>query len=489
MGILVVMQREDKVQNIGIGLFLVMLVVPFFWLQPYFDDVMRYYYGYISLKNQGRLLTEYYYRFAGGYSKYAIVNLNFFNLLIIIVGLFFVLKKFSSKLLINNIFISVCATIAVLSSPFLLENLSYHVDNIGMMLSFIVAIYASIYSNNINKNDILITSGLIVMSVLFYQASLNVFCASVVVFTLARVIYDENFDAKKIVLNKISSFVLAIVSIVIINKIIMRDDYANNKSEMITLSINGFNKAVSNATNITNLFFSSFNKLQMVLLTILLGLAIVGICYSLIRESLRKDRDWFKSLILIVSLPLLVAFIYFPAVLFVDAVLEPRVFMSFGFVVSGLIIAGGAILKLNKLVATVSLAFSAGILMSSSAYVATAQTMNSNEERLLFRIESDIRYALNDSNMITISFLGRPEASQSEKLGFKAFPIIPRILRRAYGDSWHNPAFVGTNSQTLQYEKLSNKENYLPMLNRPDYTISRDVHGKYLVTFIPTLNK
>lgn len=63
------MLHREKINNFGITLFIILLVMPFLWLQPYYDDAMRFYNNYINFKYQGRLLAEYYYRFDGGYSK------------------------------------------------------------------------------------------------------------------------------------------------------------------------------------------------------------------------------------------------------------------------------------------------------------------------------------------------------------------------------------------------------------------------------------
>lgn len=478
------MLHREKINNFGITLFIILLVMPFLWLQPYYDDAMRFYNNYINFKYQGRLLAEYYYRFAGGYSKSSIVNLNVFNLLVIAVCLYFLLNKFSENIKSNDVLVSLCATIAIISSPFLLENLSYHVDNIGMILSFVFAVYASFFTEKTNVKNITITGMLIVISALFYQASLSVFCASVVVLALSNIINVENFDVKKFIFNKIISFIGAVIAITGINKIIMTDGYANDKSKLVTISFDGFDKLFSNFLKLNNLIFNSLNFIQSLLYLFISIIAIVGIYFNVLNLIKTGSRDWFKVFILIIALPLLILFTYFPTVLFSDAVVEPRVFMSFGFILAGMIIVAGSCVAMNKWVVVASLAFSVSVLMSSSAYVSTAQTMNVREEKILFRIESDIRYALNDNDVIKLSFLGRPELSPIEKSSSQAFPIIPRVLRRAYGDSWHNPAFVGANSQMLQYEELKNEADYLPVLKRPSYTILRSDSGKYLVNFI-----
>ncbi|NHB58086.1 hypothetical protein G9F32_08625 [Acinetobacter sp. 194] len=300
-------QERKKIIILG---FLLALYLPFINLPPYYDDEIRFTYGVIGLFEQGRIIPDLFFRFvtAAQVADVYIFNLVFCALLSLIL---FKLKYFK-----ENYFLF----IVVFSNAFLMENLSYHVDIIGMMMAYIFGIYAAFYENTDLKKMFLISFLLSSFSLICYQSSLNIFATSVVcVGVLDWIHHKKTFRSNLIVR------ILAYVSMIIFSKVILitigiflkwyggdigRLHYVEKRS---TFDLFAFNEQIQ---RYVFLIYDSLNVTQLSIIALL-------ICSFVF---IRKHFYYYFLTLFICGF-----LIFFPYV-FVDAfrLVQPRVLYGFG---------------------------------------------------------------------------------------------------------------------------------------------------------------
>lgn len=351
----------EKYKFFILGFFLLSLYGPFTSLMPYWDDLARFNENYIGLFFQGRIFTELYYRFQDFSSS--ISDVYFFNL-IAIATLSLILFKI--EVIKKDYFIF----ILLFSSPFLLENFSYHVDVIGMMTAYIFSIYAAFYTNDSVYKNLIVTLIIGLLAVFSYQAALNSYLIS----TLVVVIYniDHSKQVKNILKVKITAFVILVIAaklflLLASQYILFRGGTGNTYMEQRSqLNI----AAIPKQTYLFSVFFwSSFNNLQKFLLIMMSAMYSLASMTLIIQKI--KSKEFLTSFLIIVLPLITIIFTLFPYNL-VDNIelIKCRVLFGFGGILALLYVLTKKVIKTN-LVYLIYIAYVLTFLMSVSAYVSS----------------------------------------------------------------------------------------------------------------------
>lgn len=471
-----------NIYNVLIFIFVLALIFPMFWLPPYADDTMRFYWGYIGLTSQGRPVTQIYYQLLCGSENDCIIDTYYLNLLISIAMISFSLFLFFKKNINKFVFVSLSSTVALISSPFLLQNLSFHVDSIGMVSSFCLSLISATILKRMTISNVAISSFILIVATLSYQASINIYISCVALFCMIdNIDYNRPQFNPEYLISKILTFLISIIAIYIVNLIIIKDNYVSNHATLVSIDAVGFERIINSYYRVINMLHNGFNGIQKKLLIVILSSGTIGVIYSAYKSIISKNR--IKAFILILSVLGVVAFLFVPAVLFTNPVIQPRVFMSFGFLLAVSLVASSSI-RFLAFLSTICFGFYAfTVLATSSTYVMAANKQMERQNDTIKQISSDIRYGLNDLSNVKIKFSGTLRKSKAEIMSVKSFPVIGQMLNPFHGGAWDSVGVVSNAHVPISVTNTFNNQSSKVVLKASDYDIYRDGDEVYLVKF------
>ncbi|MHA2940286.1 glucosyltransferase domain-containing protein [Vibrio sp. RC27] len=218
----------------------------------YVDDLIRSVDGnYFEWSSHARPFSEYIYRFIYGENVYDIFPVTLF----LGIGLFiYVLYRFD--ILFNkNKYQIILLPLLMLTSPFLLENVSFHFDILTMLISMSLAIIASSFNlNKINSYYFIFSIAILFSIWSMYQPSIHLYLCFLSINVISRYINNKKFS--KIIIVNIISFLISYILYLIIYKTSITNDYALYHIKLIELDQNGFNTIVRNIDYFTTLIIS-----------------------------------------------------------------------------------------------------------------------------------------------------------------------------------------------------------------------------------------
>lgn len=405
-------------KKIIIFIFLCSLYIPFISLPPYYDDEVRFTTNFIGLLEQGRIIPEFFYKFI---TSKNVADTYIFNLAFSVAISLFLLK-------IEYIKKNYILFIILFSNIFLLGNLSYHVDIIGMMLAYTLGIYAAFYEHKNIKKMILISFLISYLAIISYQAALNIFSTCLIAVTILDFVTKKH-QLKRNFYIRLTHFFFLIISIKItlisINAILKLNNnyqytYINKRSQ---LELSSFDTQLYIALEFIR---TSFNTTQFILLSVFILITLIVI---LLFKTNSKNK-----IILLAAIPISFFLMFFPYIFINEkSLIQPRVIFGFGgFILTTYILSFYFTnnKSIQNFINLTYLIFSIIFLCTASAYVSSYKKSIEIEVQLYQKIDFTINPQSKPINMYRCGKNYQILNSKYIKTNANAFPIINHLLQQ-----------------------------------------------------------
>ncbi len=404
------------------------IIIPYVGSYPYLDDMVRITYNYTGLATQGRFLTEWFYTFMAGGKYTTFPDIYIFNLIFILSGCILT-KKYLDRHATKDSE-SAILLMCIFSSPFILENISYHIDSIGMFSSLYLSIVSAFFkSKSIYKTFITSTIILFIASC-FYQFSINVFICSVAIYSAFIAVKKEanNLQVFKYILIKIVSLAVSLACTLLTMKVNASDGYSDVHATIMSVSDINNGLLIKNIKTISEILSSSFNFYGVVVLSIMMATFFIGLIHSCI--AMGKERNVTALLLLILAPITCLSMIYLPASLFTKPIIQPRIMIAFGFLMCSLLVPLISLNKTHRFVFFAVISLVALNAMNSSAFNVAQRKIIESSVRISDRIYSNIPDSEKDKDgYVSVIFKGSYEHGMEAERNSKYFPILNHILR------------------------------------------------------------
>ncbi|WP_195714707.1 glucosyltransferase domain-containing protein [Escherichia coli] len=454
--------------DIVITITLLCFILQFWNLPAYNDDINRFTNGFIRLSEQGRYFTEWYYSSLFLFNKSTPFNIYTFNLCAIAIFLFIALKSIDNRC---SVYISTGIPITLIAvQPFLVENLSYHIDSIGMLFAMSACIYASAVIRK-NRFITILTSALFIVSAVFsYQSSMSVYCACVILIATAMSLSTNSSDKEVVryVINKIMSLAIAMLVYALISKIHPVSQYITDATKTLEFNDVFFHSLSSNTYKVYQRISGSLNSLQ-------ISLYVISLIYYyvvILLTTLQCKLSAIKMVILTLSPVLSMILLFTPTVFFEKTVIEARILMSFGITSSILLLPslGNKIVKITRNVLAIILLSLA--IMTASAHVSSVNFMYSYTDRMLTSIETNARIYNIHAHPIHVKFSGFDFFPGESSVNRSAFPIIRDLAKLHFGGKW----LIGLFIKYHNYDIIISDDD---IKNKPKFVTSTKEYNMY----------
>ncbi|KAB3446683.1 hypothetical protein F9Z78_14755 [Escherichia coli] len=337
------------------------------------------------------------------------------------------------KTLSDRPFLACLSLAPIITSPFILSNLSYKYDAATMGLSILLSTIPACLSFKKQKTDIAISTILLIMVLCLYQPAINAFIIiSITVFVIECNVKER--DLKSLIAKALSCILSLILYNYIIAKHTIKNHYNTQGSQILGANeiIDGICKNISTF----NIFMHDIMTAPMIAISLTSLVISITFIIIKIKHNNKVSRSTLSSIILIFSIPSIMLMIYGPLLLLKNPVYHPRVLIGFGFALSSLLLISATLLKSFKYSAL--LFFIPYIYMYGlcSAYVNVQEKQKFLEEWVSMDISGDLFY--NKDNVDSLMVFGSPGFAPEAKIVFKKYPIIRRIMRILIngGDRW-----------------------------------------------------
>lgn len=342
----------------------------------------------------------------------------------------------------SSIFAATIISLTLITSPFILENISYKYDAFPMAISILCAIVPFTLNTVKHKIQILLclTSAILILCI--YQATINIY----VIFTILCVLNQfRNGKTRSGLLTTVISSGSLIVSYMIYSLFISPNflvgSYNLRHSEIATSSL-------SDSIDVLLRNYESFGKIISLALTptfyflaiIVALLSIIG----MVRIILTKDDSntierITKSLIVIFSPIIVVIMIPGPMMLLRDPVLSPRVLMAFGATTLFFaVLASWAFIYSKKYQSCIGIIFAVYFIYSLGLSYAYANSLNNQEKyenAIILMMLSDIN-SLDLNGETNIAFKGSVPLSPEGRMASKKYPLINMLIQPTINNQW-----------------------------------------------------
>ncbi|EPN1696546.1 glucosyltransferase domain-containing protein [Cronobacter malonaticus] len=410
-----------------LALSLLAIILPFYNSFPYLDDMVRLTYNYTGLIVQGRYLTEWFYTAMQGMKYTTFPDIYGFNLLFIAVS-FLILKRY---ILDKQEFLNASGLLfilCILSSPFLLENLSYHIDSIGMFSSLMLSIASASIKQSRFDLRVFISTVILFIATCFYQFSLNVYICTVAIISLWQARGSEEKSLLLFILSKVVALFVALVIYMLVMRIYATDTYVDSHATLMTVEELKSGILYSNIVNINNIIESAFSPYYSVFFAVLMMLAAVGMVAMLTR-SIANRR--FVSAACIVTVPVVtILMIYLPAASFSRPIVQPRILIAYGFFIFVMLSMAMQVNALKKAAIGAVVAMFAINIMTASAFNKAQVFAITSTKNAMERIYSATPERYRDSNgELNVTFTNLYNHGMEFERNMKYFPVLEYLVR------------------------------------------------------------
>lgn len=420
-----------KKHSVIYAFFIFAFLIQFLSLPAYDDDLNRFGWNFMKLAYQGRVVTELYYSSLYLFQQSLPVNIYTANLIIIGAAMFFTAKYFYESLQEYNL--PLLTVIIVMIHPFIIENISYHIDSIGMGLALCIAIFSSVFKCRNQVIYYLIPVCLLTLASAMYQSSISVYCAVVVLISTALSLSEKTStkDVIAYIIKKVVIFIFSLLGAFILFKIFVTSPYIQNKSKLIPLTGEFPHKVILNASKVFDVIYNSFNSLQIM---IIIAMMLIY-CISTITYIISKKPAAIKILLVILCPIISTGLLFLPTVLFESTVIMPRIFMSFGASMAILTLTNYNAL-LSKASSLITCIFLSTVIMTASAHVSSVKYVYGYMNRILTSIDYNARIDNQKTSLIKIKFLNRVKYPGEALTNSNAFPIVDKINKINFAWEW-----------------------------------------------------
>lgn len=453
--------------------------LPFFYMPPFVDDVARYSYGYIGLASQGRFLTELYYILLNSSGKLISPDVYQLNLVVSFVIMIVACNYFAESVF-GKQWIAKTITICVLiCSPFYIENMSYHIDVIGMSASFSLAMLAAVRYEH--KFNFIFRLLLLTAASFFYQTSFAVFVCLVILQSLNNLLNSKTQkENMRYVLSSVVIFVVTFAIVQTTTTLLSTDVYVDNHTTIVHLNRDGISEFLSNINYIFSLL-TSLSTTQLAVVSVLVVISY-AVCLWQAVKSFTSGR-YLDSLLFAVSLPISFLLLFIPYAMFSNAIISSRVLMSFP---AFLMVALTPLLKIkdSKVRYAVYLITAFYLFISvamASIYVNAFKYEPEYKIRKLESVIASIDSMDKRSGLVKIDIRNEPNLPHYLKQIYLDYPILKNIVKFNLTSKWFMNAYFWYSGMNAEIAKSDGKNVELIEDGR-NYKLQKD-SGIYIVTF------
>ncbi|AYO37456.1 glucosyltransferase domain-containing protein [Serratia sp. P2ACOL2] len=287
----------------------------------YRDDLDRAITGQYGWRGLGRPMADILMKILSASGHY---NLDLFPYTMIMSCLFIgasslLLKKHLTRMDVQH---PVFVAAFLIFNPYMLQNIAYRYDSLGMALAFFLSVLAYTYSNTnqIREVAVKIVSG--VLALTLYQPCANIFigllAADVFIFGLKN--HLEIHHVTKLVARKACEF----ISFYIIYMLLFSTK-SNSRSELITPDTDGYRTLVSTVKSLYEIVASYFHG-PVYIYFLIPTLFLIAL---LIKKSIKNNNLISTSTLAIISTFIFLTSLLGPTIFLRDSPVFPRTLISF----------------------------------------------------------------------------------------------------------------------------------------------------------------
>ncbi|HFN3851164.1 glucosyltransferase domain-containing protein [Escherichia coli] len=397
----------------------------------YVDDIGRATHGYLSWDDNGRPLTSLIMKLITTNSS--MIDVSPLPQLLGIILFCAAIHLFANRVGIDNEFDRVLIVAATVSTPIILENLSYRFDTLTMMLSAICFMIAPVLSFKIKPYDYVVKIALVVSGLSMYQVNISFYVIASLCIFISIQNHKPDTAIKNAIINAVCLVAGYIIYSLIIVKIYVTGAYSLEHSKIIELS--DINRAYDTILYYIKMIGLYYNGFELYCLIALMLIAFIPLLCNFKVIALSRFH-LACGITCLAAIPLALASVLIPISLLKYPVLHPRVLMPFSgfiFFLSFLALADNVLLKKASRVLLVAIIFPAYVF--SFIYGNALSTQTKYEEIITSSIYSDlgkIDYKANDS----LFFSGKPLKSPVVLRTEKEKPFISELLYPTYKPKW-----------------------------------------------------
>lgn len=406
---------------------LMALIFPFYNAFPYLDDMVRLTYNYTGLIVQGRYLTEWFYTGMQGMNYTTFPDIYGFNLAFIVLC-FVVVKRYVLDKHQDIRDYSLLFILCIFSSPFILENISYHIDSIGMFSSLTISIAAACANNKRFALRIAVSASLLFIATCFYQFSLNVYISTVAIIFLIKTEKTEDKDLLLYVSSKIIAMLACLVVYILIMKVYATDTYVDSHATIMSLEQIKSGILARNIGNVNSIIGSAFSPYYSIAFLILSLSSVVGIAYAALKNI--RAGKFFSASCFVLCPAACLAMIYLPASVFSSPIIQPRILIAYGFFIFSLLVPSLSLSAIKKpAIIAVAILFSINV-MTSSAFNKSQSFVINSTRTAMDKIYNEAPTAFRDNNgEIKVSLSGVYNHGMEFERNRKYFPVLDYLVR------------------------------------------------------------
>ncbi|MER1974596.1 glucosyltransferase domain-containing protein [Pseudocitrobacter faecalis] len=327
--------------SISCVLLLVYMGMVFSTGKPYTDDLARIMLNYLRWSEDGRPLADlvvFLLSFGGRIIDIAPMS-QVLSILVCALSCLIIADNSSDGLNLKNLI----ATSILFTTPFFIQNASYHFDVITISLAILFAVIPLAFVNKGVITASIVFFSCSVASLSLYQPAIGVLYA----YVLCRAISDDGINIKSALFGLFSSAIGIIFYAAIVAPAFLSGSYSASMSRRLPLNADGMSGFISNV----NSYVSSLSLLfDGVYLYVFLAVFSILLCWISVRVfSFKISRLVVSSTALVAVVSSVIMFMIYK-----DAATYPRVMISVGAVISAIFIAtasNGSLLRYPSVVA------------------------------------------------------------------------------------------------------------------------------------------
>lgn len=366
----------------------------------------------------------------------------------------------------------------LLTSPFMLENLSYRWDSLPMSISIISVIIPFIFISNSKKFIFSSILG-ILTCILIYQASLVIYGLLIICLIIS---YCINKTIKEIIYILKTSFISLIIAM-LIYKIIVLLFNINFSNRELTI-FQSTTPLIFLKNNIENSYFlvkDAFNKPLKILFLMIFLVFII----SLIKFIFVPKNKSYKvaSLLLLLIIPFVIIFIL---IIQQNTWFVPRVLIGFPFLIYSLF------LFINFFSEKVCSYLSIGALLISLPLMATYSNSLKNQDNFNNFLMQSISSKVDIINNKKIIIEGIEPWCPEVKIPIHNFPILTRLIPRYTHSNFWSSRLIARKTYSEEFSPLINDYEYqeiikikktIPITTKTNFYYIREDQSNIIVDF------
>lgn len=393
---------------------------------PYYDDIGRSVYGYFSWGIDGRPLSDLAFALLnmGGPATNIAPFPQILGILILTSICYLLHLKLNPEhkmgwLIFTPIFLS----------PFFVQNLAFQFDSLTMALSVAFACIPILVVGKGWLKLFLCAFICVVIALCFYQAALSAFIAVICLYVIFEL--NKHTPPLKLFSDISAAAVGMTVGYVIYAKMIVpifvTSDYANGYNQLI----GGLDDLIANI-NLTETVLKSFltgfvGKIYLVVFTFAL-MSVLLMTGRMLKQANGASVKCINILLMVLALFTLLVCIPGPGLALKNVPIGPRVFIGFGFFVTG-VLAVSSFMVPNR--AHLTNILSIILCIVSFSFIATFANATKSQDRLTEKVINEISaeiYKVGVDNVKTITVAGQMLYTPVADKAIIKFPLMRQLI-------------------------------------------------------------